>query len=99
MIKRIYPSKGQDVIFEISVDDNIDSFTLTFYTTTPTSGVVREMTDIKEGNLIKINASELATLDNGLLKCMAHTQTEDSDFNDDEYDEIEIIDTDFYIKN
>lgn len=95
MIK-IYPN--QDIIMEVEFDETIDSFELSFYTDNKDVNVKRTKADLKEGNLIKINSSELEPLNTGVLKCLIHTQTEDMDFNDDEYDEIQIINTDYYIK-
>ena len=95
MIK-IYPE--QDIILEVEFDETIDSFELSFYTDNKDVNVKRTKADLKEGNLIKINSSELEQLNTGVLKCLIHTQTEDMDFNDDEYDEIQIINTDYYIK-
>ena len=95
MIK-IYPE--QDIILEVEFDETIDSFELSFYTDNKDVNVKRTKADLKEGNLIKINSSELEQLNTGVLKCLIHTQTEDMEFNDDEYDEIQIINTDYYIK-
>lgn len=95
MIK-IYPN--QDIIMEVEFDETIDSFELSFYTNNKDVNVKRTKADLKERNLIKINSSELEPLNTGVLKCQIHTQTEDMDFNDDEYDEIQIINTDYYIK-
>lgn len=92
----IYP--GQDIIMAVEFDETIDTFDLSFFTSNPEVCVQRTKSDLKEGNLIKINSSELENLNTGELKCRVHMQTEDMDFNDDEYDEIQIINTNYYIK-
>lgn len=97
MIK-IYPNKGQDLIMQVIFDESIDNFQLTFYTDNIESGITKTNQDLKEENLIKINASELAPLNSGMLKCLSHTQTVDDDFNDNRYDEIQEITTEYYIK-
>ena len=56
MIK-IYPE--QDIILEVEFDETIDSFELSFYTDNKDVNVKRTKADLKEGNLIKINSSEL----------------------------------------
>lgn len=96
MMIKIYPN--QDIIMEVEFDETIDTFELSFFTDSPSVCINRTKADLKEGNLIKINSSEIAELNTGVLKCRIHLQTEDMDFNDDEYDEIQIINTDYYIK-
>lgn len=98
MMTIIYPNNGQDLILQIIPDESITSFVLTFYTNNTDNGIVKTNSDLKEDNLIKLNSSELAELDKGALKCLVLTRTTDDDFDDNYYNEVQIIPTDFYIK-
>ena len=98
MIQRIYPHKGSDLIFQIVFLEDVDDFNLTFFTDNSSSGITKSKTDLKEDNLIKIEASELATLNEGLLKVFMEIKTSDSDFQDGYYNEIQEMDTNYYLK-
>lgn len=52
---------------EVEFDETIDSFELSFYIDNEDVNVKKTKTDLKEGNMIKINSSELEPLNTGVL--------------------------------
>lgn len=99
MIKRLYPSKGQDVIFTVEYEDNIQDFSLTFQTDNSGHTFTKYKSDLTEDNLLKLNCDELVALGNGILRCYARIKSADADFPDTTYDDVQFIQTDYYLFN
>lgn len=96
-MNRIFPNKGQDLILEVEFDETISNFVLRF-TTDDDTEITISKSELIDGNLVKLNATELSTLSEGILKCYAQIKYADTDFDDDTYDDVQCIQTNYYIK-
>lgn len=95
-MKRVYPDRDEDLIFQVIYDEeNIDNFKLTFKTIGEAS-FTKTKAQLEE-DMIKLSSTELKTLPDGVLRCYATITSLDSVFPDDTYDDIQYIETDYYI--
>lgn len=93
---RVYPNEDQDVMITVTFDDSISDFTLEFFT--DKEAVITKTKNDLVDNICKIDAEDLNTLASGVLRCFAKIKYNDSDYKDGTFDDVQFIQTDFYIK-
>ncbi len=95
-MKRVYPDRDEDLIFQVIFDEeHIEDFVLTFKTIGNTS-FTKTKAQLEE-DVMKLSSTELETLPDGVLRCYANITSSDPAFPDDTYDDIQYIETDYYI--